>query len=83
MFCKLVGASHADPTEPHACSTPKSAGPASHSYAEATNSPRTQAAHIQRLLDGHPRLRTAWDALQELRGPYFIAEDHDDALGVC
>ena len=38
-----------------------------------------QAAHIQQLLKGHPRLPTGWDALQELYGLY-LAEDYDGAL---
>ena len=39
----------------------------------------TQAAHIDKLLADHPRLRTAWNALQELYGLY-LAEDYDGAL---
>jgi len=35
-------------------------------------------AHLDRLFDAHPRLRTAWDALQELYGLYE-AEDLDAA----
>ena len=35
-------------------------------------------AHLDRLFDAHPRLRTAWDALQELYGLYE-AEDLDGA----
>ena len=35
-------------------------------------------AHLDRLFDAHPRLRTAWDALQELYGIYQ-AEDLDGA----
>ena len=38
-----------------------------------------QAAHIRRVLAQHPRLRVAWDALQELYGLY-LAEDYDGAL---
>ena len=38
-----------------------------------------QTDHIQRLLADHPRLRKAWDALQELYGLY-LAEDYDGAL---
>ena len=38
-----------------------------------------QAAHIDKLLADHPRLRTAWNALQELYGLY-LAEDYDGAL---
>ena len=37
-------------------------------------------AHIRKLLVDHPRLQVAWDALQELYGPYFLAEDYDGAL---
>ena len=31
----------------------------------------TQAAHIDKLLAGHPRLRTAWNGPQELYGLYL------------
>ena len=34
--------------------------------------------HLDRLFDAHPRLRTAWDALQELYQPYE-ADDLDQA----
>ena len=35
-------------------------------------------AHLDRLFDAHPRLRTAWDALQELYQLYE-ADDPDQA----
>ena len=39
----------------------------------------TQAAHIDNLFADHPRLRTAWNALQELYG-LNLAEDHNGSL---
>ena len=40
-------------------------------------------AHLDRLFDAHPRLRTAWDALQELYGLYEAEDLHgaNQALG--
>ncbi len=39
----------------------------------------TDRARLDGLFDAHPKLRTAWEALQELRGLYE-AQDHDKAL---
>jgi len=39
----------------------------------------TDQARLDKLFDAHPRLKTGWQALQELHGLY-LAEDHDGAL---
>ncbi len=45
---------------------------------QADHLPDAHQAHLDRLFDAHPRLRTAWDALQELYGLHE-AEDLDGA----
>ncbi|MCY4456966.1 MAG: ISL3 family transposase [Acidimicrobiaceae bacterium] len=39
----------------------------------------TDQARLDQLFDAHPRLKTGWQALQELHGLY-LADDHDGAL---
>ena len=39
----------------------------------------TDQARLDKLFDAHPRLKTGWQALQELHGLY-LAENHDGAL---
>ena len=39
----------------------------------------TDQARLDKLFDAHPRLKTGWQALQELHGLY-LAEDHDGTL---
>ena len=39
----------------------------------------TDQARLETLFDAHPRLRSGWQALQELHGLY-LAEDHNGAL---
>ena len=39
----------------------------------------TDQARLDQLFDAHPRLKTGWQALQELHGLY-LAENHDGAL---
>ncbi|MCQ3814603.1 MAG: transposase [Acidimicrobiia bacterium] len=39
----------------------------------------TDQARLDKLFDAHPRLKTGWQALQELHGLY-LADEHDGAL---
>ncbi|MCQ3808681.1 MAG: transposase, partial [Acidimicrobiia bacterium] len=39
----------------------------------------TDHARLDQLFDAHPRLKTCWQALQELHGLY-LADDHNGAL---
>ena len=52
--------------------------PASPSLRRADHLTEAHQKHLKRLLDARPRLRTAWDALQELYGLYE-ANDLDQA----
>ena len=50
-----------------------------HSAAPDRPSHRSHQAHLDRLFDAHPRLRTAWHALQELYQPYEADDQADQA----